>query len=437
MTTSSPAEKLVGATLNRRFRLVRLLGEGGMGAVYEAESVQGEGKRAVKLLHEEFTRIPEVRDRFLQEVTATKNLVHPNVVPILESAVAEDGSPYLVMELLRGQSLGDKLDGGVIVPVPEAYRITSQILAALSAAHAQRVVHRDLKPDNVFVAVDPGGNEVVKILDFGIAKVMDAAGGMGNKTRTGALIGTPGYMSPEQIKSAKNVDPRSDLWGVATILYQMLTGQLPFEADNDFTRLTAVIVGHPTPITVYAPQLERFTAFFDRALEKDPNKRFQTADEMAQVLTALVRAEAPEVVVNAGGWNPQQESAATLASAATTVMPAVGALLPTGQTPPPMAPVSGSFAVADTDPAGSPRQAAQGAPAPGAVLYAPQPAGGTQMSAERHGPPIPRMPPHVAVVPAPPLPQQQKSGVPVPIVAAIAAVTFLLGILIGFLAGGS
>ncbi|TKD07571.1 serine/threonine-protein kinase [Polyangium fumosum] len=435
MTTPSPAEKLVGATLNRRFRLVRLLGEGGMGAVYEADSVQGEGKRAVKLLHEEFTRIPEVRDRFLAEVTATKNLVHPNVVPILESAVAEDSSPYLVMELLRGQSLGDKLDGGVIVPVPEAYRITSQILAALSAAHAQRVVHRDLKPDNVFIAKDPGGNEVVKILDFGIAKVMDAAGGMGNKTRTGALIGTPGYMSPEQIRSAKNVDPRSDLWGVATILYQMLTGQLPFEADNDFTRLTAVIVSPPTPITTYAPQLERFTSFFDRALEKDPNKRFQSADEMAQVLAALVRVEAPEVVVNSG-WNPQHESAATLASAATTAMPAVSAMMiPTGSTPPPMAPVSGSFAVADTDPAASPPR--PGAPAPAAVLYPPHPAGGTQMSAERHGPPIPRMPPQVAIVPAPPLPPPQKSVVPVPIAAAIALGTLLLGILIGYLAGGS
>ncbi|MDI3285350.1 serine/threonine-protein kinase [Polyangium sp. 15x6] len=432
MTTSSPAEKLVGATLNRRFRLVRLLGEGGMGAVYEAESVQGEGKRAVKLLHEEFTRIPEVRDRFLAEVTATKNLVHPNVVPILESAVAEDGSPYLVMELLRGQSLGDKLDGGVIVPVLEAYRITSQILAALSAAHAQRVVHRDLKPDNVFVAKDPGGNEVAKILDFGIAKVMDAAGGMGNKTRTGALIGTPGYMSPEQIKSAKNVDPRSDLWSVATILYQMLTGQLPFEADNDFTRLTAVIVGHPTPITVFAPHLERFTPFFDRALEKDPNKRFQSADEMAQVLAALTRAEAPEVVVT-GGWKPQHESAATLASAATTAMPVVD-IMPTGQTPPPMAPVSGSFAVADTDPAASPRH---GASAPAAVLYPPQPAGGTQMSAEPRGvAAAARMPPQVAIVPPPPLPQQ-KGGVPAPIVAAIAIGTLLLGILIGYLAGGS
>nr|WP_275939322.1 serine/threonine-protein kinase [Polyangium spumosum] len=405
-----------------------MLGEGGMGAVYEAESVQGEGKRAVKMLHEEFTRIPEVRDRFLQEVTATKNLVHPNVVPILESAVAEDGSPYLVMELLRGQSLGDKLDGGVILPVPEAFRITSQILAALSAAHAQRVVHRDLKPDNVFVARDPGGNEVVKILDFGIAKVMDAAGGMGNKTRTGALIGTPGYMSPEQIKSAKNVDPRSDLWGVATILYQMLTGTLPFEADNDFTRLTAVIVGHPTPITVYAPELQRFTPFFDRALEKDPNKRFQTADEMAQVLAALVRVEAPTAAAQ-GGWQPQQESAATLASAATTVMPVI-----TTPHPPPMAPVSGSFAVADTDPAASPRQTAPGAPAPAAVLYTPQPAGGTQMSPERHGPPIPRAAPQVAIVPAPPLPKP--AGVPVPIAAAIAFGAFLLGLVIGLVVGG-
>ena len=433
MEPTSPAQQLVGAVLNGRFKLVRLLGEGGMGAVYEADSTRGEGKRAIKVLHAEFVAEPQVRERFVAEAMATRGLVHPNVASVLESAVAEDGSPYLVMDLLQGQSLGDRLIEGELMTPAEAWPIVHQVLLALSAAHAMRLVHRDLKPDNVFLAKDDKGGEVVKVLDFGIAKVMDIAGGMGSKTRTGALIGTPGYMSPEQIKSAKNVDPRSDLWSVATILYQMLTGTLPFEADNDFTRLTAVIVGHPTPITIYAPHLERFTPFFDRALEKHPDKRFQTADEMAQVLAALVRVEAPEAV-QTGGWQAQQESAATLASAATTAMPAVNFLA--SPHPPPMAPVSGSFAVADTDPAASPRQTAPGAPAPSAVLYPPQPAGGTQMSAERHGPPIPRVPPHVAVVPAPPLPQP-KSGVAVPIVAAIAFGTFLLGLLIGYLAGGS
>jgi eukaryotic-like serine/threonine-protein kinase len=437
MTVQSPAEKLVGATLNQRFQIVRLLGEGGMGAVYEADSRRGEGKRAVKLLHEEFVRVGEVRERFLAEAQATRNLVHPNVVPILESAVAEDGCPYLVMELLRGQSLGDRLEGGRILPVPEAWKITSQVLAALSAAHSVRVVHRDLKPDNVFLAQDPGGNEVVKVLDFGIAKVMDAAGGMTNKTRTGALIGTPGYMSPEQIKSAKSVDPRSDLWSVATLLYQMLTGRLPFEADNEFTRLTAVIVGHPTPIDQVNPALARFAPFFLRALAKQPDNRFQTADEMAQALAAIVAADVPGAAASSG-WQAPQQPSATLTSAAsaakphtshgTTVMNAMSLAGPPSAPQP--APAAGSFAVADTDPAASPRPQAPHAPAN--ILYPPQPSGGTQMSAgvgPASGPT-----PYVAVVSAPPL---RGAGAPWWVVGVVAVACLGLGFLLGFLAGGS
>jgi len=242
----SPAEKLVGAVLNRRFRLVRLLGEGGMGAVYEADCA--EGKRAVKVLHEEFNKIEEVRRRFFAEAEATQNLRHPNIVSALESAIAEDGSPYIVMELLQGESLGERLEGQQTISAAEAWPIMNQVLSALAVAHAARIVHRDLKPDNVFLSKDAQGNTFVRLLDFGIAKIMDAAGGMGSKTKTGALIGTAGYMSPEQIKSAKSVDHRTDLWAMGTMLYQMLTGALPFRGDDDFTRLTAVIVGTATPI---------------------------------------------------------------------------------------------------------------------------------------------------------------------------------------------
>jgi len=337
------------------------------------------------------------------------------------------------MELLRGQSLGDKLEGGQIVSPAESYTIVSQVLAALSAAHAQRVVHRDLKPDNVFLSQDPGGNAVVKVLDFGIAKVMDAAGGMGNKTRTGALIGTPGYMSPEQIKNAKGVDPRSDLWSVATLLYQMLTGRLPFEADNEFTRLTAVIVGHPTPIEDVNPELARYSVFFQRALAKDPNDRFQTAEEMGKALTAIM------------GPRPNPSSApprnAPQTAHGTQMMSAIDATAQLPPRAPQQAPPAGAFAVADTDPAASPRHAAQAAPMPvnagysAQTPYPPQAPHSTQMSPQPQSgmPSIHGQTPHVAVVSAPPLPG---FGAPYWVVAVACVVCLGVGFLLGFLAGG-
>jgi serine/threonine-protein kinase len=247
---------------------------------------------ALKIIRPDLAKDMESVNRFVTEAKAASAIGSTHIVQIQDFGNLPDGATYIVMEHLEGVTLGEALDKHPDgLTVDQALNVGIQVAEALSTAHAAGVVHRDLKPDNVFVAKDPGGNEVVKILDFGIAKVMDAAGGMGNKTRTGALIGTPGYMSPEQIKSAKNVDPRSDLWSVATILFQMLTGQLPFDADNDFTRLTAVIVGHPTPISILAPHLDRFTSFFDRALEKDPNKRFQTADEMAQVRVGQINPD--------------------------------------------------------------------------------------------------------------------------------------------------
>jgi serine/threonine-protein kinase len=423
MEPTSPAEQLVGAVLNGRFKLVKLLGEGGMGAVYEADSTRGEGKRAIKVLHAEFVAEPMVRERFVAEAMATRGLVHPNVASVLESAVAEDGSPYLVMDLLRGQSLGDRLYSGELMSPAEAWPVLHQVLLALSAAHAMRLVHRDLKPDNVFLAKDDKGGEVVKVLDFGIAKVMDVAGGMGSKTRTGALIGTPGYMSPEQIKNAKGVDPRSDLWSVGTLLYQMLTGQLPFEAENEFTRLTAVLVGEPTPIENVAPQHAPWSPFIRRALAKDAAQRFQSADEMAHALLTTARslglASAPAVASQKG----------------TTVMTAM-----------PVAPQAGSMAVADTDPAASPRGAAQQNPRNGTVPLPspqslqgnlapmpPQPPGGTRMSPQQPGmaPPVGHAP-HVQVVPAPPHVQ----GLAYPLVAVVALVCLGVGFLLGFLVGG-
>jgi serine/threonine protein kinase len=286
---NSPSHQLVGAVLNGRWKLVRLLGEGGMGAVFEADSLRGEGKRAIKLLHPEFTREEPVLQRFFAEAQTSQSLNHPNIARVFESARAEDGTPYLVMELLQGTPLSAWIDAGTPIPPQQAGPIVYGILQALHVAHQQRVVHRDIKPDNLFMTRDAAGQYVIKVLDFGIAKVMDAAGGMGNKTRTGVLLGTPGYMSPEQIKNSKAVDARSDLWAVATIFYEMLTLRLPFVADNEFARLTAVLTDEVTPIEQVLPQLASWSGYFRRALAKDPAERFQSAEEMANALMVVSR----------------------------------------------------------------------------------------------------------------------------------------------------
>jgi eukaryotic-like serine/threonine-protein kinase len=286
----SGADSMIGAVLNGKWKLTRPLGEGGMGAVFAAEGLGGEGQRAIKILHPEYVNEPQILQRFFAEAYAAQQLEHPNVAKVYEHAQAEDGSPYLVMELLEGIPLSEYVQPGQAIPVAQAAPIVYGVLQALMAAHTRNIVHRDLKPDNIFLVQDAAGRYTVKVLDFGIAKVMDAAGGMGSKTRTGMMLGTPGYMSPEQIKNAKAVDPRSDLWSVGVMFYEMVTGFEAFEAATDFAKLTAVLTQEPKPIGTVAPHLVGWQDFFNRAMAREPDGRFATADDMARVLLATARA---------------------------------------------------------------------------------------------------------------------------------------------------
>jgi serine/threonine-protein kinase len=300
----SGPEKLVGAVLNGTWRLQRVLGEGGMGAVFEAEGTHGEGRRAIKLLHREFITEDAILQRFSAEAAAARSLQHPNVAQVEGCATAENGTPYIVMELLEGCSLGTYIEQAQALPPPQAVQIVEGMLRALTLAHARGIVHRDIKPDNVFLTQDASGAFVAKILDFGIAKVMDLAGGMGQKTRTGVLLGTPGYMSPEQIKNSKAVDARSDLWSVGVILYELLSGRSPFPADNEFARLTSVLTEEITPIAQVSPHLAAWGPFFQRALAKDAARRFQSAEEMGQSMVSLLRGASlrpPPPTLQAGG----------------------------------------------------------------------------------------------------------------------------------------
>jgi serine/threonine protein kinase len=283
-TPTNETASLIGAVLARRFKLVQPLGSGGMGLVFEAEVLSTPGSRvAVKMLRTEHLHDPQVRSRFLDEGRACMRLVHPNVIRIFEVGEAEDGTPFLVMERLEGEPLSALAPTGRALPAHRAVAIVQQVLAGLGAMHAQNVVHRDLKPENIFVQ----RNDQVKILDFGIAKVMDAAGGMGSRTRTGMLLGTPAFMSPEQARSAREADHRSDLWSVAVMLYEIITGRQAFVAPTEFARLTAIMTVDPEPPSTVSPALAQFDAFFRRALQKDRAHRFQSAAEMSQALASI------------------------------------------------------------------------------------------------------------------------------------------------------
>jgi eukaryotic-like serine/threonine-protein kinase len=440
---SSTALALVGAVLNGRFRLVRLLGEGGMGAVYEADSLRGEGKRAIKMLHPEFVKEDQILQRFFAEAQATRALTHPNIAQVFESATAEDGTPYLVMELLQGIPLSSYLDQGNPIPPQHALPIIYGILQALTMAHAQRVIHRDLKPDNLFLVRDPRGAFVVKVLDFGIAQVLDAAGGMGQKTRTGVLLGTPGYMSPEQIKNSKGVDARTDLWSVGIIFYEMLTAKQPFPADNEFARLTCVLTEEVKPIEQVAPHLAAWSSFFQRALAKEPPQRFQSAEEMAQAINAVARGgtakpATPPPSAAVPSAQSKQGQFGTVPAMASAADPRIAAP-PAGQRPP----EPGSVQQYSVPAWSAPTPSQNPAPYPSA-----QPMGPPGMPAPSHGPnnsiPThvsgqrpPGTPAFASAVPSIEViqPPRLTQGAAWWLVAVVAALAFGLGLSIGLLAG--
>jgi serine/threonine protein kinase len=283
--------ELVGAILSRKYLLKRAIGSGGMGAVYESQSPDDGRAIAVKVLSLDYLQDADVKGRFLEEGKTCQRLIHPNIVRVFDVGEAEDGTPYIVMELLEGVPLSAYTRSGVRVPIAQAATILQGILAGLGAAHAQGIVHRDLKPENVVLAREPGGSFTAKILDFGIAKVMDVAGGMGSKTRTGVLLGTPAYMSPEQIKNSKDVDIRSDLWSAGVMLYEMLTGRVAFPAPTEYARLNAVLNTTPPPIESVDPHLTRLSGVVQLAMQKDRGQRYQSALEMARALSGAMGTE--------------------------------------------------------------------------------------------------------------------------------------------------
>ncbi|MBI2392437.1 MAG: protein kinase [Deltaproteobacteria bacterium] len=296
MSPNAGAARLSGSVLAGRYRLGRLLGEGGMGAVYEAAPLDRPDQRcAIKVLHEEMSANPTVVERFLAEGDMCRRLDHPGVLRVFDVG-QERGVPFLVMELLEGRALIDYTEHGQRLPLNFAVTVCAGVLHALDYAHSRGIIHRDLKPENVFLVPGPGGQWQTKLLDFGIARAIDAAGGGRRRTATGVLLGTPGYMSPEQVKAARNVDHRTDLWAIGVMFYEMVTGAQAFPSDGDdpnniWGLISAVLTKEPVPLAVYDPHLAPFDAFIKHALCKDLEQRYPSARAMSEDLLRIARGE--------------------------------------------------------------------------------------------------------------------------------------------------
>jgi serine/threonine-protein kinase len=300
------SDPLIGTTMAGRFRIVGRVGTGGMGTVYRAEQVGLARQVALKVLKQEASYDRETVARFQREAKAMSMLLHANTVRVFDFGEDPSGHLYLAMELLEGELLTARSERDGKLDVIEAIEIVRQILRSLSEAHSKGLIHRDLKPDNIYLArIEGHPVPVVKVLDFGIAKVFrDDAKPMDQlETQAGTVFGTPRYMSPEQAQG-KALDPRSDLYSVGVLLYQLLVGHPPFMDDDAVVVMAKHIRDAPEPPRKAAsdrpipPTLERVVL---RALAKDPKERYSTADELETALVECVPDVAEEVALRAAG----------------------------------------------------------------------------------------------------------------------------------------
>jgi tRNA A-37 threonylcarbamoyl transferase component Bud32 len=289
---AAQAEQRVGEEIAGKYQLERLLGAGGMGAVYEAVHRFTHRRVAVKLMHPSFGRSKLAAERFLREAQAPGTIGHPGIVEVLDGGQDEDGSLYLVLELLEGETLAGAMKAGAL-DVQRLGAIALELLDALGAAHEAGFVHRDIKPDNVFLTPAGAEEPLVKLLDFGVAGVL-AEAGKPRLTVKGAVLGTPLYMSPEQALGHA-VDARSDLWSVGAVMYQALAGCAPFGGDSIAALLVSISQQQHVPLDARRPEVPvRLAMVVERALEKKSENRWQSAQEMAEALrSALEHARRP------------------------------------------------------------------------------------------------------------------------------------------------
>jgi serine/threonine-protein kinase len=277
-----------GEIIDGKYRIVRLLGTGGMGAVYEGENLRIRRRVAIKMLHANIGEQAEMLKRFEREAQAAALVGSEHICEVLDLGVLADDTRYMVMEYLDGETLGSRIEKNVRLAPLQSIPLLVQVLEALSATHAAGIIHRDLKPDNIFILPQRSGTrDFVKILDFGVSKFSPVGGDELKVTRAGALVGTPYYMSPEQVRGSPIVDARSDIYAIGVLLYQATTGAVPFHAET-FNELLFKIVLEPAPLPeTYVPDLDpEFSGIIQKAMARDPAQRFQTCAELRDALLA-------------------------------------------------------------------------------------------------------------------------------------------------------
>ncbi len=295
--TPNDEQDLVGQLIADRYRVEKLLGVGGMGSVYRATHVQLRKTVALKTLHPEMTRLPEAVARFEREAIAASRIEHTNVAGATDFGRLEDGTFYLVLEFVEGESLREKIHRDKRIDPSLALQIAKQIAAALQAAHAHGIVHRDLKPENVMLVTRPHASIHVKVLDFGIAKV-PLEGSPDGLTAIGSVLGTPSYMSPEQC-AGQVIDARSDLYSLGIILYECVNGRKPFESDDALALLSLHMAAAPAPMNSDVPPT--VADIIVKLLEKEPQNRVQSAKDLLGLIDAAVLGNQATVFTEAAG----------------------------------------------------------------------------------------------------------------------------------------
>ncbi|MCP4674035.1 MAG: serine/threonine protein kinase [Deltaproteobacteria bacterium] len=305
--------------LGGKYCINETIGAGGMGAVYSATYEAINRQVAVKVLHPEFTEDPSVVERFHREARAAGSIGHDNICDVMDIGLTDEGAPFLVMPLLEGESLAPLIQGGEI----SLHRLTDivcQTLSALQAAHDVMIIHRDLKPDNIFVTRFGDREDFVKLLDFGISKVIDQDS-ISELTQTGTIVGTPHYMAPEQARGKKDIDHRVDIYAIGVILYEALTGRKPFEGDSYNEVMFKILAEpYPAPSELNPNVTKSVEQVILRAMARDAAKRYASAREMRldleeavtafpQSMTRLPVAETPTTMEKDGPFTPSGQHA--------------------------------------------------------------------------------------------------------------------------------
>ena len=314
-----PSTGLVGG----KYRLVKLIGRGGMGSVWEARHCNLGTPVAIKFIEAEYANSAEARSRFDKEAKAAATIQSKHAIQILDNGVTDEGKPYIVMELLQGEPLDKRIDRLGQLTLQDTARILQQVSRGLSKAHERGIIHRDLKPENVFIVHnDDDDDEVAKVLDFGIAKIQSSphSPGITSSTKTGAVLGTPFYMSPEQARGLRNVDHRTDVWSLGVIAFKCVTGKLPFDGESVGDLLVKICTA-PIPLPSHSvPGLPpAFDSWFMRALEREPDRRFANVTELAEHLAFAAGIGTRGPTASQGHIGPQGYGpvSATVATAST------------------------------------------------------------------------------------------------------------------------